>query len=289
MKNVKLITCNGVRFDLQLLSHHIEHYLSFGILPENYLLILNGNNKEDIQPGIEVANRYNIKNVFHWLGTYSSQEMHGVRNKVITKHSVVGDWIMHADADEFHWYDEPVENIIKMCKKTNSNCVQGVFTDRITNDGSLPEINIEPQIYEQMPVLANLNKIWFPNTDPKSGVVKMMLYDARLRSTRGGHQIAHEQQRVAKYLFGMDLSKHPDLMKTEFREYCPYHVHHFKWHSNVINKLQERVLNYKKMGFKWWVTSQRFIDYYNTHGKISIDMVEIYEDQSKSFPISKIN
>lgn len=285
MKNVKLVTCNGVKFDLPLLEHHIRHYLNSGILPENYLLILNSLDKtsEEIIEAKDIASKYNITNIFHWIGEYSSEEMHRTRKNVIRNHTKDNDWVVHCDADEFHWYYSPLESIIKSAEQLSFNCVQGVFTDRVSSSGELSEINREEPIYNQFPILANLNDVWFSlGSNPPTGVVKMMIYKRNLVTSRGGHVI---QTGKAKYAGGMDLSRHKYIMDTTFRENCMYQVHHFKWHSGVVDKLKRRIKTYKSRGFKWWKTSQKFVNYFEENGKIALDTVELYDDQTNTSPI----
>lgn len=283
-ERIKLFSCNGLKYDLHLLYHHIEHYLNYGILPENFLLVFNTPDQDDWRIGHakEVCKNYGIVPKLVWVGEYASQELHEIRSYIIRHYTKDNDWVIHCDADEFHWYHKPIDQMILETEKNNANCIQGVFTDRITKDGSLPDISPAENIYDQFPVLANLNNIWFEqNKNPPSGVVKMMAYQKHLMTTRGGHQIAFKKGR---YAFGIDLCRHKDIMQTDFRESCPYQVHHFKWHSGIIPKLKQRIETYKRRGFSWWFTSQRCIDSLNNN-KIPLEMVDLYENQTSSLPV----
>lgn len=284
MERIKLFTCIGLNYDLGLLKHQIEHYLGLGILPENYLLVLNIRDEDDplLDYAYGICCIYDIIPIHIWVGEYTSQNMYRLRTKIISENLAPDEWLIHADADEFHWYPQPLDQMIAECRKNGWDAIQGVFTDRITADGNLAVVQEEEKIYDQFPVLANLNNVWFDiKSNPASGVVKMMAYKHGLVTTRGGHQIIN---RKANYAFGMDLTHHKKVLDTSFRESCPYQVHHFKWHSEIIPKLKRRVNTYKQAGYSWWRTSQQFIDAVNAD-KIPLELVELYEDQSKASPL----
>ncbi len=48
-----------------------------------------------------------------------------------------------------------------------------------------------------------------------------------------------------------------------------YKLHHFKWDETVLERMRHRVEN--KDRFPYWENFQRFLDYYEEHGRIPLD------------------
>ena len=252
--------------------------------------MLNARDKDDerIQHASNICFKFGISVTYVWIGEYTSEAMHKLRNRLINKHIASKNWIIHADADEFHFYPKPLTDLLLDCEDQGITAVQGVFTDRIDSQGRLKPITDSESIYKQFPTLANLNNLWYISRRhaPATGVVKMMAYKKGLITNRGGHIIKHTSRNLPiKYALGIDLAKHQDILQTPFRENCLYQVHHFKWHKGVINKLQRRVKIYKQIGYKWWVNSQHLINSIDNEGRIPIKVIDIYEDQSQASPI----
>ncbi len=294
----KVFTCNGVMHDLNLLNHHIDHYLNLGINPKNYIIMLNTPNLfcENLREAKNICKKTGVNLVHVWEGQYSSDVMHKIRRELINIYWNKDDWVVHADADEFHEYPKPFLEFVKDLSKTDITAVQGVFVDRLDSNGILKEVSQEPSIDKQFPVKANADSMRlgaFENTKSEkahgrkkiTSVVKMMMYKKHLPTSRGGHIIGEkingkiEVPSDLKYYLGDDLSAHEDILDINFRKQCPLKVHHYKWHSGVIEKLKERADLYKKQNKKFWKDSQKTIDameFNSDNVRIPLSSIEVF-------------
>ena len=265
--NIKLITFCGTDYDHKILPSFIKHYYDLGI--EDILITLQSNEKGDkIEEARHVCSSFGIEPYDIWVGEYTSQEMH--ERRLATIEHTNPDWIIHADIDELHeWPDDP----LKILEETKANAVQGVFVDRVSENGEMLEIDDSYCIKKQFPIKCNLMSKWFYGSwAPTTGLVKMMAYKQGLDISRGGH-VAESLE--AKYIQDIDLSSYADIRTTRRKKSSPYKVHHFKWHKDTIEKLKRRVRVYKEKDYGWWRQSQNFLDYLDkNNGKIDINNLE---------------
>lgn len=273
MERLKIFVCVGLEYDADLIPHFVTHYCNLGIDPDNFIVLLNHIDNNIVDSFYSLIKEYGITNIHKWVGEYTSQTMWELRTGIIKEYIKSNEWVIHADIDEFHEYPSDLNTVLVEQEKDGINIIQGVFTDRISNDYTLCEP--KDNIWATYPIKCNLNKLWFrPGIDPTTGVVKVMGYKGSLRLNRGGHSIYCGP---VKFNGGQCLSKHPNILDTRFRQNYPYQVHHFKWRKSLIRKLQQRVQTYKDKNYTWWPTSQSIIDHCKD-GQIPKDMVELYEN-----------
>ena len=265
--NIKLITFCGVDYDLPLLPHFIQHYYALGI-DDIAITLQSSDNQANIKQATHICKSFGIDPYDIWIGEYTSQKMHDRRLEAAQR--LNPDWIIHADIDEFHeWPDKP-ENILA---STECNAVQGVFVDRVSEDGRISLVDPEANIQNQFPICGNLMKEWFHGMwSPPTGLVKMMAYRPNIGISRGGHVATGKS---AKYILGSDLSSFSDIHTTERKKNTPYKVHHFKWQGDVIDKLKKRIEVYKRYDYGWWEQSQNFLNYLESNnGIINVNCLE---------------
>ena len=259
-------TCIGVEYDGKTLPHFIEHYLNIGINKENFLIILNTSSMASaaLASALDTLQQRGIEPKTIWAGEYTSAEKQA-RIALLLDHNVsVTDWVVHADADEFHEYPRSLHELIAEFDGNQINTVQGRLVDRITSDGSLKEVDTAPPIWDQFPVICRVSERILKVQAQDGEKWKLMMYRGYLRSNRGSGQIDRKFDAEARYL------------KSDFR------IHHFKWTSDVIRKLETRVATYKRLDNQWWDLSQNFLDYYKRHGRLRLQDVGVIESHQQN-------
>jgi len=287
MKRLRLISCNGVNYDLPLLYHFIKHYISLGIDPDQFLLVFNAlsNEHPNLNEAESIAKQFGIQNTFRWIGTHTSQLRLKFFLRLLKEHTKPGDWVIYADADEFHFYPDRLEEVLQNCDSKGQNAIQGVFVDRISANGTLTPTQPTPTIYEQYPTLCNCNAIWYETGNfPDTAIVKILAYKSGMKTTTGGHVIRKPDESEVKYALECNLANHKSITDTEFREKIPFQVHHFKWNANLIDKCNSRIETFKQLGKPWGMYPQRIVEYFQKHKKIDLNTIELFKDQSKIFP-----
>lgn len=136
-------------------------------------------------------------------------------------------WLI-ADCDEFHYWPVAPRDIAEECKQKGYTFVTGGFLDRLGKDGSFPEIEGPG---------TNLDPLF-----PKVGFFRYPLSGAcpnKVVMVKGGQKVVSGQH----YALFPDKStswgtKHPLRYPVED---CFVQVHHFKWDSTILLRLDEVV------------------------------------------------
>jgi hypothetical protein len=240
--NIHLVTVVGSHIDL--LPHMLHHYRELGVDS----LIVNVHLEKYGDPlyeaVLEVTRAYDaeIGCVFagKWLQSVNPFLYAQSRDKRPK------DWFIMADLDEFQVYPRPLRQFLGEMENAGYDYVEGCVIDRISRDGSFPEIKQEVPLWEQFPL---------------AGMITYPLLGANIQKVV-----------AAKGLVKLGLGQHfarNGIGCPREREYIP--VHHFKWFKDLVVRLQKRVEFYKAVNESIWVESQRFVDYCETHsGRIDV-------------------
>lgn len=150
-----------------------------------------------------------------------------------------GEWSAQTDLDEFYEYPRPLAELAAAAG--GANCVQGFFIDRVAADGSLPPIREDVPIAEQFPAETRLTKRILGG------------YDRKLLLTRGFQNLAAGHHSM------------PDecVFPQDGR------VLHYKWNAIVLEHLAERIATLGLTGYRWTAESERFLTYWQRHGRIN--------------------
>ena len=245
MAEIRLITCAGVEFDLALLPHFIKYYKDLSISPQHMYIILQAS--EAGSPAMEEAKAILEENGITpaeiWIAPYTSATMWEKRREIQQRVATKEDWVISADVDEFHEFPDDLNVFLNYCENKGINCVQGVFIDRLTSDGTLAPIMESPPLWEQFPVQADVictirqedEKGW------ENGTVNIMACKGNLLPERGGHFPLSNGQKI-KYTFGdRQLAKFNGIKGASTRFKIPLRVHHFKWNKSLLTSLQKRL------------------------------------------------
>ena len=264
-----------------MLPHWVTHYLSLGVSPDKFIILINRNSaKRPSSLGLEAVIGYlesfNIINYWIWDGQYSS-EVH-LKKKLEIFGQVVthpDDWIVLADSDEFQYYGRKklLHTFLDEADREGATYIRGTLVDRLARDGSLPKVTTQPSIHEQFPMAcAVVGNLYGGKTK------KIAAFKAFLRSNQGNHKIVkpEEAQRYfagalpgessprggffgsediypltpyaaypEKYYYGDELQPGAEAVWDDISYRIIVPVFHFKWHSAVLENLQDRAEFYR--------------------------------------------
>ncbi|KEO72059.1 glycosyltransferase family protein [Anditalea andensis] len=245
MAEIKLITCAGVEHDLALLPHFIAYYKALGIHTKNMYFILQASESDshEMKKAQAILHQDGITAAEIWIAPYTSATMWEKRREIQLCVANKEDWVISADVDEFHEFPDKLSVFLSYCDKKEINCVQGVFIDRLTSDGSLAAIKASPPLWEQFPVQADVicTIRQVEENGWENGTVNIMACKGDLLPERGGHFPLNHGSPI-KYIFGSrQLAKFNGIKAATTRFQIPLRVHHFKWNQALLQSLQKRL------------------------------------------------
>lgn len=286
MNNVYLATCFSLDFDICLLDHFISYYKSLGIKKENFLLVLNCfKGYDNLDKGLRILKRHGIFPGDIWCQEYESHEKWSRVHRLISKYANSESWIIHPDADEFFQFPYSLSQVLPALDNAGINAVQGFLIDRLSKNGKIKDVD-SSNISDQFPVKANL-----ANLIGLTGV-KLMAYKGHMRANNGSGQIHNQCKDHVAYVHGTNESLHKtDLCIKILGEWAPeksipydpekfnesvyqtlemrygFLVHHFKWHGQVLDKLEQRLETYQRLGRPQSVQSLKLLNHYKENGR----------------------
>jgi hypothetical protein len=230
--------------EVLMLPHMLAHYRSLGI--EQIVIHVNAQSCDDpiIERVRRTASIYSATiasvNIVPWF-----QFLNPLLYRQTLRHSSDA-WFVIADQDELHEYPDSLSNIVAYCNQNNFDYVEGCFVDRVASDGILAEVEASVSLQEQFPLGACIS-------GPILGAVinKVVLAKGSVKTSNGQH-FAYSGR-------GCPVSQ----------LYVP--VHHFKWASGLIPRLEDRVQTYTMVDDMTKIESERFIAYYKKEGCIRVD------------------
>lgn len=253
------------------LHHFVNHYLSNGIKPQNFLILLQvQNNNEEIflNETLSVLHSFDIFTVDVWRGPYSSTTMHERRKGILHTHVRETDWVLHVDNDILvsKYQGQPFKSFLAKLDLEGYNVVNGHYIDRLAEDGKLREVEMTPSIWDQFPQSCMVSVDIAKAAERR----KVIFYKGHLQSSRGG---------------GMAVGNNTKPFETLLE------AHHFKFVNGLLDLLKRRVITYKQTGKRWWVQSQNLIDYYEKHGKFDCtkkdygaqDSLQVISEESNGY------
>jgi hypothetical protein len=180
------------------------------------------------------------------------------------------DWWIVSDDDEFQIYNDLVENIIDECEEFGYKFVTGGFIDRIGFNGDFPKIKEKEDIWKQFPMAGFFRY-------PMSGACpnKVTLMKGWVELTPGQHYAKIDGQTTWRWQGWNHPLRYP--VDRNFTQ-----VHHFKWDSTVIDRLQD-VANIGKV----YAFSKEYKEMYEALKENNF-MLDIYDKKYMFEEINKI-
>lgn len=244
LDRVRLISCVGVDGELELLPHFLEHYLGLGLLPERMHVLLNSD--DAASPALAVATRMlaarGVTDAIPWIAPYTSESMWARRRELQGEVAGARDWIVSADVDELHEYPDTIAGVIDRCERLGVDAVQGVFVDRLAEEGKLADVRATPALAEQFPLRADVIGALGGRGRHHDGygTVKLMVMRGNVLPSRGGHHPLRGQPGI-RFLQGAPLGSLPAASAPARRFDWPFRVHHYKWTSGLVPGLRRRL------------------------------------------------
>lgn len=214
-----------------ILPHMLKHYEDK--VDEMFVVVYRQKDDDKILEEIE---ELGIKP--YWVVTepkYHWERVTDIYNTV--KQLYPEDWWIVSDDDELQVYPYDINDVIKDCKRHKYDFVTGGFLDRIGPNGTFPEVTRETNLHEAFPYGGFFRY-------PMSGACpnKVTLMKGHVRVTSGQHYVDFGDGKTS---WG---TEHPKRFPVDevFTQ-----VHHFKWDSSVLGRLQEVAAEKEEYSYHW--------------------------------------
>ena len=176
------------------------------------------------------------------------------------------DWWIVSDDDELQVYPYNIDDIVKDCRRHKYDFVTGGFLDRIGPNGTFPKVTRDTNLHKAFPYGGFFRY-------PMSGACpnKVTLMKGKVRVTPGQHYVDFGNGKTS---WGVE---HPKRFPVDevFTQ-----VHHFKWDSSVLGRLQEVASEKKEYTFYW--------EYQKMYDAIKDSDFKI-DIKNKEFMLEKLN
>lgn len=181
------------------------------------------------------------------------------RIKALTRQVFDWDgWHFNVDSDEFFDPSINVKSLCASCDGEGLVTVKAEMIDMLSPDGDLRVIP-DPDtlsIYDTFPVEARFTK-----AVSRGGIFKFCLN----RNPYYGQHTPHGASS------GITADTYCDYPPVPVDQRCStvFKLHHFKWDSTARERMQLRIDHPER--FPYWPEFQRFVDYFEEHGKVDVD------------------
>tara|TARA_R100000030_G_scaffold17197_3_gene11601 strand:- start:9130 stop:9978 length:849 start_codon:yes stop_codon:yes gene_type:complete len=218
---MNLVTVCG--HNTTMLYHMIKHYEP---IVDNFFVIIYSHHRYDpvIEKARYILDKFNLKpfkiveeKPFDW-----ERVTHYYNETTSLKPD---DWWIISDDDELQIYSKPITDIVDECEELGNEFVTGGFVDRIGKNGEFVDIDIDCNVWKEMPVGG-----FFRYPLSKAEANKVTLLKGKHNVVSGQHFIQFDDGSTS---WG---KSHPLRYPVEnnFTQ-----VHHFKWDITVKKRLQE--------------------------------------------------
>lgn len=255
---VNLITVVGR--NTHILPHMLKHYENK--VDEIFVIVYRQKDDDKILEEIE---ELGIKPF--WIVTepkYNWERVTYIYNTV--KEMYPEDWWIVSDDDELQVYPYDIDDIVKDCRRHKYDFVTGGFLDRIGPNGTFPKVTRDTNLHKAFPYGGFFRY-------PMSGACpnKVTLMKGKVRVTPGQHYVDFGNGKTS---WGVE---HPKRFPVDevFTQ-----VHHFKWDSSVLDRLQEVASEKKEYTFYW--------EYQKMYDAIKDSDFKI-DIKNKEFMLEKLN
>src|ERR1044072_2353874 len=235
---MKIHLASTIGHSVKVLPHMLNHYRSLGI--NSFILSVHLSHPADnfLHDIENVTRRFGIEISTVTVGDWQELEQ-SIYRQAMQKHP--NDWFILADQDELQTYPKDIHEILAECEDEGYDFVAGCLVDRLSEDGSFPEVETTRSIWEQFP-LGSMITWTLECANPR----KVVAAKGYVEVEQGQHGVIRGR--------GCPVEKY----------FIP--VHHFKWVNGIIEELEQRVEKFRQKGISHWIESQRFISHCQQHG-----------------------
>lgn len=244
---MKITLVSVVGGPCEVLAQMLAHYRALGI--DECVLHVQAQSRDDptLDRIFRIANASGASIASVRLGPWVS----GINPMLYTSSRLLAadEWFVLADQDEFHVYPDDLRTLLGYCDRHSFDYLEGAFVDRVSEDGSLPNVCDTTSLWDQFPFGTMLTG------HVLGGVInKVVAAKGRVRIPGGQHAA---------------LSGRGCPVETA---YTP--VHHFKWTGSILPELKRRsrlegVLTAEEQN-TYVRECKRFLRFYENHGRIDL-------------------
>lgn len=178
------------------------------------------------------------------------------------------EWWIVADDDELHVYPTDIRQMIQECKENGWEYITGGFLDRIGENGEFPTILPTTDLWQAFPYAG-----FFRYPMSQACPNKVCVMKGSVEVSNGQHYAIYD----GKTVWGVEGTKH-------LKRYPPdkgfVQVHHFKWDSTVLDRLEE-VSNIKE-DYTYWKEYRKMLNgILRKDGKINLRNPEFLFEKLK--------
>eukprot|EP00963_Diacronema_lutheri_P000021 scaffold1_cov375-Pavlova_lutheri.AAC.21 len=293
-ENIYLLTTvpASTRRNDVLTAQFLRHYFELGIKPSNILVVVQGDEAEDVSSLAAYLRRQNITYIREWIGPYNSPRrlLEYLYLQVQANVTTAKQWIMLADNDEFHEFKIPVLDLISFLQSRSMNAILSPFADRVARLGLIPDrISTSSALHTQFPFMCPLTRSIGANG------WKIVLFQATTRAHN--HNILRRRaclMHVSQRSFKLSVRDKKSLcagMVRRRRDLNIYRddpsfqtsvvvVHHYKWLGDLTKALSARMNLYKGLGLGWWVESMKILKNINESTRCCLPVDQCVIDPS---------
>lgn len=245
----------SLEYEQHLLPHLLDHYIQkLAVDPKFILLSLHHRNENSTQvldaTEKEVGKKYGVRHFHRWFGDYDSNRLWEERQSHRDKVGVQPcDWIVKGDADELPAFPgNNLKGFLSSVETQGFDAIFGRFLDRVSRDGSLVDISSAPSLSEQFPMSCDIT-----SAIAQGDTLKAVAFRGYHKENRGGHHLLETSRQDYEF------------RKQEGQDHCAYpkilRIDHYKWTSQVLQKVLVRSNHYKKLGMGHYIQSSRLLDH----------------------------
>ena len=221
------VTIN-TEFDMPMIPHLVSHYLSTGLRPHYFLVVLYNQNAyaSEQQEAIDLLHRHGIDHVLPWSGDYNSEGILEQSQQLRADANVdPDDWVVHTESDQLHEFPlKDVPTFLRIVHELRYDAIYGYYVDRVSEDGSLRSIAASPSLPEQFPLSCHISTQVVelnPHFAERNVPSKLVAFKGKFSENPGGEKLLRE----------VEACVYPTRLRT----------HSYKWAGAAVSKMEQRV------------------------------------------------
>lgn len=206
---------------IAILPHFLEHAKHLGV-NRVFININNGPLNPEYERVSRIYGKHPMVSLYYnGRGLYDTEDDARMLSSLIGMNEERGNWVMVADIDEFPIFEgDSLQGFIEQADRSGVNHLFGELVDRVTQDGSIPK-ELSRDIWNQFPIRC------------------------RLTAALGACSLKVVMMKAGTFIRG----GHHHVMIGTGLKCCT--VEHFKWHTNVIDRILDRYEIEAARGYPW--------------------------------------
>jgi hypothetical protein len=237
--------------ELDLVPFWLEHYLRLGV--SEFKITIHSESKKSKKANElkDVLQKYSITPVREWVGVFSEyQKIYNLNESIQGVDSQ--SWIISADPDEFQIYSCELQKFISKVEEQKAEYVGGGLVDKISQNRKINLFNKTINPEKQFPIECNMHNLKKKKgCESISGKVgcyqpKIVLHKKYITLGNGMHYIGefHSPSNIKYKKFSQTIQ-----------------VNHYKWHGDILQKMQKMMLDDKQSDYPTNIRKQEFVNY----------------------------